>query len=179
MFQPFRPAVQGTFMLGHSIPRRPSEEPAFVQASCRKSAIWRLALYASEAGTLGVGLCRKSELSRKQIEDARNALGDAVALLRRMSVAPVPPSFPGYPPEHHRLTDGSEVDYLTVLLIGHGVIEVPTVILTARDADQVVVVQFYGRVLCGLEPGARICTDAKAVLQDLAQRVARRFSAQP
>ena len=181
VFKPHRRFDQPVFFLGHTVPTassKPDWQPTVFHASCAQHARWRIYWQASETGGVNVGICRKSELTRTQLQSAGQALRETAATLQRMSV-PGKTSLSGWAPQFEVLADGTELDYFVAMLVGHGVLLYPTLVLTARDVDRVVIVQLDGSPLCDPNPKARVCTDQKAALRDLAQGVAARVKPQP
>ena len=74
--------------------------------------------------------------------------------------------------------DGSEIHYFPVIFVGHGVTFAPTVVLVPRDGRQAIVVQTQIDRLCedhGLRSQTPLCTDPRAALSEIAQRLYARF----
>jgi hypothetical protein len=177
IFQPWGAPEQAPFILGQLIKGPGGSEPPIIQAICRQSGVWDIVSRGNLAATLAVGVCdSRTELPRRTINDAIQSTHDLVTILNRQSSKPV--VLRGYPPEHERLRDGSELDYFPVLLVGHGVGVLPTIILTPPAGDVVLIVQFEAQVFCNMNRDHRICSDDKTMLRDLAQRLAARLRRQ-
>src|SRR5690242_20350505 len=158
VFQPWGAPEETPFILGQSITGTDEKEPTIIQITCRQSGVWRIVSHANLAAMLAVGVCDpKTELSRRTIDRATQSTRSLVTVLNRESLKPVESMLRGYPPEHERLRDGSELDYFPVILVGHGFGVLPTLILTQPAGDVVLIVQFEGQVFCNLNRNNRIC----------------------
>lgn len=159
-----------------------ADDPNAAAIDCRQSIGFSLISGESEAGALGISLCPEhlAEL-RHRAPVQRTGLEKTLKLLEKQpGQQPLPPDklrrF-GIFYDRRTLPGGAEQHYVTVLMIGHGVIPVPTLIhLTDRQA---VVVQANLRGLCGDDEVPRrpvpFCTDTRGTLGAIAERVAKTF----
>ena len=147
------------------------------KASCASSVLVNISYQANILGTIIVGVCdRTSELTWKDLCEARTDLGN-VFLLMGMKPSDLDPAFqvPGIPPRHESLWGGLQLDYVGVLLVGHGFGVVQTAILTRSDARDAIVIQYEGYEFCRRVKNSRLCTDTKRILTELGVRLANRF----
>ena len=136
-------------------------------------AAFKILAQANDAGTLVVSACPEHATRLRTL---------AVAGARRFdtTLAEITKGAPGIPRDRLRaigwyserasMPGGGELYYFPVLLVGHGVIAIPTVVLF-KDA-QAVVAQSEATQLCG-EGGnpLPLCADAKGTLSAIAQRL--------
>jgi len=151
------------------------------KASCASSVLVNISYQANILGTIIVGVCdRTSELTWKDLCEARTDLGN-VFLLMGMKPSDLDPAFqvPGIPPRHESLWGGLQLDYVGVLLVGHGFGVVQTAILTRSDARDAIVIQYEGSHFCRWAKNSRLCTDTKRILTELGVRLANRFLPKP
>jgi ankyrin repeat protein len=154
-------------------------EPAsqrLVQVSCERSVGLAIGT-GSMDGTLQAGLCMSDFARLRELIAAAGPAADAV----RDSIAPSG----GFKAEFAQALsykkipgpDGSEIHYLPVIAVGHGIFLARTVVLVPRDGRQAIVVQTYVDRLCehrGLSQ-MPLCTDPTVALSEIARRLYARF----
>ena len=151
------------------------------KASCASSVLVNIASQANIVGNIIVGVCdRTSELTWKDVCEARTNLGN-VFLLMGMKPSDLDPAFqvPGIPPRHESLWGGLQLDYVGIMLVGHGFEIVQTAVLTRADARHAIVIQYEGYEFCRRVKNSRLCTDTKRILTELGVRLANRFLPKP
>ena len=140
---------------------------------CQQSASFKILSRASEAGAIAVNVCPEHVARLRSLAAAGPRGFDTVLDSLQKGMPPFPADklrAGGWYHERSNLSGGAEVQYFAVLLVGHGVIGIPTVIVLT-DA-QAVVVQAATTQLCG-EGGNPfpLCADPKGTLSAIAQRL--------
>jgi hypothetical protein len=141
--------------------------------ACQQNAAFKILAHANDAGTIVVSACPEHAARLRTLAAAGPRRFDA-------TLAELAKGAPGIPRDRLRAVGwyserasapgGAELHYFPVLLVGHGVIAIPTVVLF-KDA-QAVVAQAETTPLCG-EGGnpLPLCADAKGTLSAIAQRL--------
>jgi len=142
--------------------------------ACQQSAAFKIIAHANEVGTMALNACAEHAARLRTLAAAGPRRFDAM-------MADLQKGAPAFSMSQLRTigwyserstAGGAEQHYFPVVLVGHGVIGIPTLILF-KDA-QVVVAQFETTQLCG-EGGnpLPLCADPKGTLSAIAQRLLR------
>lgn len=154
---------------------------------CERMASFRFIARANEAGEISVGICAREAARLRKL--AANAEGGLRALLDQL----MPYGIDADPKERERAervfekwvferktgSSRSEIYRFPVIVIGHGILDAPTVVLVSEGRDKAVIVQASVMRLCG--EGSRmsnqtpLCSSTQDALTDIAQRLFARF----
>lgn len=149
----------------------------YVQVKCERSSSFRLIAFANEAGGVNLGVCTQQVKRLGALSAAaRPAIDALVAELFRGRTAPEAAARArlGLDYLRHTFPDGSQEHAFTVLLVGHGIIPVQTVIFVPSGSERAVVVQANVHKLCedfGPRLQTPLCTDTRKALSDIARRI--------
>jgi hypothetical protein len=152
------------------------QSPAEIE--CRQNVAFKMNSGEAAAGAIHVSVCPEHTTRLRSLAIAGHRGTEAeLARLRGQGPGTSPEKLraAGWFTDRATLPDGSEENYFAVLLIGHGVIGLPTVILLAKTSA--VVVQASNHDLCGYTGGGPfpLCADPRAALTAIARRVAAAF----
>ncbi len=140
-------------------------------AQCNASTTFEVVANANASGVISVGICEygkfidRDEAARQgllQEESARRLVKEMGTGGGQLSLKEIMKF------EVLNLEDGSVMYYYKVLIVGHGVIFLPTAIIFPKDNSKVLVVQFRDYPLCENVKELKICREPKAGLQRLA-----------
>lgn len=155
---------------------------------CERMASFRIIARANEAGEINVGICAREAARLRKL--AANAEGGLRALLDQL----LPYGMGADPKERERGErvfekwvferktgpSRSEIYRFPVIVIGHGVLDAPTVVLVSEREDQAVIVQASVMRLCGegstMSNQTPLCSGTQDALTDIARRLFARFS---
>lgn len=141
---------------------------------CKSSAHFSMISYASDRGTFSVGDCKEhKEIIRTLLRNAETGFQSILTALRKSGPEITDEKLQqvGWVYERTTLADGSELHYFPVLLIGHGVLAMPTVVLLSDQ--NAFVIQVVVTSLCdtGGLTSHRLCINARQSLKDLAMQL--------
>ncbi|HEV7733488.1 MAG TPA: hypothetical protein VGR62_15075 [Candidatus Binatia bacterium] len=177
---PHHPRERPTVVLGQVPPQPGDHEPGIAQANCAVSASLPLAA-PNQRGALVATVCdRATELRWSEVCDARARPAE---ILFSMGTTP-DAAFERLPvlrPGHRRTRSGPEAEYFTVVVVGHGMAFLPTVVVTSPSSRSAVVVQLQSDDLCdSREPLPGIaCRDAQRTIVKIGLGLARRLLTDP
>ncbi len=180
-FDPPRFALAGTQKASFAFYGKESNQ--LEQATCERGAGFGIIASANMAGGISTGICvAEAQRVRELAQNSEVVLG---ALLGRVSQGGS--SKPdgaelarmGWSYAKKVTPNGTEEHYFPLLVIGHGVLYFPTVVLVPRGARQAIVVQADTMRLCenyGLQTQTPLCSDTREALSEIARRLEARFA---
>lgn len=148
----------------------------FIKIECAPAAVFSIVSTSGIKGGISIGVCSES---RGYIEslignavprmnetiEALGKVGTKVETMRQRM---------GWQYAKTTLSDGSELHYFPVLLVGHGILTAPTAVLLL--GEKIVVIQAGTAGLCSYrERDPELCTDAKNRLFELLRRIHTRL----
>ena len=149
---------------------------ALVPLDCQRAVTFTIISGANDLGAIGVGICDEHAARLRTLAPrARQGLDGVVASLKR-SGAQWREDEARRAGIFYQLTSsgGGDLHYFAVLLIGHGVLVTPTVVLLR--ADRAIVVQAATTHLCDPDRApVKLCTDVQGNLSEIARRVLAAF----
>ena len=151
------------------------DEPAYDGVKCANSAAFEIHSQTTDESVITVSVC-PDHVARLRAAAASSARGfDAMLAIFQTSITPIPADklrAMGWYRERATLAGGAERHYVPIIVVGHGVAALSTVILLTDK--KAVVVQADVMQLCG--DGANplpLCADPKGTLSAIAQRLLR------
>ncbi|HJX10201.1 MAG TPA: hypothetical protein VJ733_06820 [Candidatus Binatia bacterium] len=146
----------------------------FTPVECKNSAHFSMISYANDRGPFSVGDCKEHKESiRTLMKSAEAGLKTILIALRKSGPEITDEKLRqvGWVYERTTLADGSELHYFPVLLIGHGVLAVPTVVLLDDQSTLVIQVSVTGLCDSGGLESHRLCKNTRQSLKDLAMQL--------
>lgn len=143
----------------------------FTQIECNNSAHFSMISHANDRGPFSVGDCKEhKETIRTLLRNAETGLKTILTALQKSGPEITDEKLQqvGWVYEKLTLADGSELHYFPVLLIGHGVLTVSTVVLLSDQGA--LVIQVSAASLCDLGGlgNHQLCKNTRQSLKDLA-----------
>lgn len=141
------------------------------KAQCDASATFEIAANANALGVINVGICEYGKFidrngaigQRLFLEEYARGLVEGMGPSKDQASLKEVMKF-----EVLNLEDSSVMYYYKVIVVGHGVIFLPTAIVFPKDNSKVLIVQFRDYPLCENVKELKICREPKAGLQRLA-----------
>lgn len=150
-------------------------ENPYESMACEKSAAFRLIAFANEMGSIYVGVCRlEAGKLRGLAVDARQGIEKVWRQLSELGpdgkISSLRKAFGEW--KQATLADGGEAFNFSVLLIGHGIIGLDTMVLVDKNAGRAIVVQAEISRLCAPEKNLRtpLCSDISGTFAEIAMR---------
>ena len=155
----------------------------FEEVKCERSTRFEIIANMNTAGSIGVGICsreakRLNELaliSKRHLETLFTQLTKGNVKSDQIDRKKL-----GLVYENRAGPNGSNMHYFPVVVIGHGILLAPTVVLVSKKGDRAIVVQADVMNLCDegrtLRNQTPLCTDTKRAITDIAQRLFARFN---
>lgn len=139
----------------------------FTQIECKNSAHFSMISYANDRGPFSVGDCKEhKETIRTLLRNAEAGLKTILAALQNSGPEITGEKLhqAGWIYDRTTLADGSELHYFPVLLIGHGVLSVPTVVLLSDRGTLVIQVSVTSLCDLGGLKNHRLCKNTRQSL---------------
>ena len=160
------------------------EQPQnFEEVKCERSTRFEIIANMNTAGSIGVGICsreakRLNELaliSKRHLETLFTQLTKGNVKSDQMDRKKL-----GLIYENRTDASGSNIHYFPVIVIGHGILFAPTVVLVSEKGDWAIIVQADVMNLCDegrtMRNQTPLCADTKRAIMDVAQRLFARFN---
>lgn len=153
----------------------------FEEIRCERSANFDLASRAGIAGSVNVGICtREAKRIRALAVAAQAGLKGSIGQLSQSSAGLSAKALENLAWNYSRQTGpgGAEEHGFPVIVIGRGLLSVPTAVLVPRGERHAIVVQAEAMRLCEnpvLGKQTPLCTNTRQALTEIARRMAARF----
>jgi hypothetical protein len=168
------PEPRGFFLgMDFSRTRAASLEEASMIRRCGISTELRLFVEGNEAA-VSVGICDRKELVFADVCAAKASLTRTVYELR-LNHADLDLQSMGIPPQAATLPSGDTAEYFSTISVGHGFGFMRTSILYPADSQHSVIIQSYLDELCKRLPKHKLCTNTRAVFEDVEKALVERF----
>jgi hypothetical protein len=145
----------------------------FAVIDCRQTARFRVVRFANDVGVFSIGECAEERARLEDVvKDAPAGLRRSLDALTQVGSRPSEEELrrAGIIYEKRHLPDGSERHYFPVLVVGHGVIAAPTIVVIAKKSAWIV--QAHVTTLCSQYETHRLCTDTMQSLSEIALHLA-------
>ena len=148
---------------------------------CERSANFDFVTRAGISGSVNVGICaREANRIRALAVAAQGGLKGSIGQLSQSTAGLNAPALEklGWTYARQAGANGAEEHSFPVIVIGRGLLSVPTAVLVPRGGRRAVIVQAEAMRLCeisGLGKQTPLCTNTRQALTDIARRVAARF----
>jgi hypothetical protein len=159
------------FFLGHPTAKSAEQTPPPMKTECAVAARFGVVAHASQIGSVAIGVCdRTRELTPKAVCDAKGSLGSLLPVLEASRER----ATLGLEPNSER-RDGLDVEYIPIVLVGHGVAMLPTIVITRPAARDAIVVQYLPDDACQPSDLPFCGVDMRPLLTRIGAQVAQRY----
>lgn len=163
------------FFLGTDLsPAHATHDEADMIRRCSISTELRLFAQSNEVGRMLIGICDRKELAFVDICAAKALLTRTVYKLQLNPADGVLQSM-GIPPQAATLPSGDIAEYFSTIAVGHGIGFMRTSILHPAANQHSVIIQSYLDNLCDRMPKHRLCTNTRAVFEDVEKVIVERL----
>jgi hypothetical protein len=142
---------------------------------CEQAIEFSIIAHANEIGTIKVGVCRRQAKRARELASKAATAESAVDTLAEMNKDKTGDlrKALGGSYARSRGPDGSERHYVPIVVIGHGLLPFPTVVVVGPKGDRAAIVQLDTSHLCDHRPKIRtpLCDDTQNALTEIAARV--------
>lgn len=150
----------------------------FEQVKCERSVAFSIVANAGIAGGISVGVCsREAKRLRELAPTAKQGIDMLFDQLAKggMKTDQLELRKLGWIYEKKAGPNRSDIYYFPVIVIGHGILSAPTVVLVSEKGDQAIIVQADIMNLCGEGRNMRsqtpLCSDTKGAITEIAKRL--------
>lgn len=150
---------------------------SFDQIQCEQSVAFKIVSNAGVAGAISAGVCgQKVERLRELAAGSKQGIDTLLnQLVSGAKADGLDPKQLGWTYERKEGPNGSEIHYFPLIVIGHGILSAPTVVLVSVQRDRAVVVQADVTNLCGegrnMQRQTPLCSDTKGAVIEIATRL--------
>jgi len=157
----------------------------FEEVKCERAVSFKIFANAGEAGGISAGVCTQEAKHLHELAASANQSLDMLLdqlIKGGMKLDKGQLSKFGWVFERKTGPDRSEVYYFPVIMIGHGILPAPTVVLVSKNSNRAVIVQANVMNLCDegrmMQNQTPLCIDTKGAITDITQRLFARFGEQ-
>ncbi len=159
------------FFFGHPPAKSAEQMPPPMKTECAVAARFGVVAHASQIGSVAIGVCdRTRELTPKAVCDAKGSLVSLLPVLEASRER----ATPGLEPNSER-RDGLDVEYIPIVVVGHGVAMLPTIVITRPAARDAIVVQYLPDDACRPSDLPFCGVDMRPLLTRIGAQVAQRY----